>query len=63
MSAEIETTGRVRIVGINIPFWDLVILLVKLSLAAVPAFAILAVVWLFVGRVLIGIITGGSHGH
>lgn len=46
MAAEIETTAataRARIVGIEIPFWDLVRLLVKIALAAIPALIILAV--------------------
>lgn len=30
-------SGKVIIAGIDIPFWDLVVLLVKISLAAIPA--------------------------
>ena len=64
MSAQIDTeVGRARIVGINIPFWDLVILLVKLSLAAIPAIIILAGVWLFIAGFLAALFTSGSHGH
>lgn len=63
MAAEIENvTGRARIVGIDIPFWDLVFLLVKLSMAAIPAVIILAVVWLIVGGFLVGLVTGFVHG-
>ena len=64
MAAEIETvTGRARIVGINIPFWDLVVLLVKLSLAAIPAVIILAILWGIIGAFFVGLFTGGTHGH
>ena len=64
MAAEVDIgTGRARIVGVTIPFWDLVFLLVKLSLAAIPAIAILAVVWLFVGGFAVGVFSGFMHWH
>ena len=40
-----EEKNRVIITGIEIPFVDLVILLVKLALAAIPAIMILSVVF------------------
>jgi len=58
MSTEIETTGRARIVGVSIPFWDLVFLLVKLTVAAIPA--------ILGGGVAIFFTTlfaGGTHGY
>ena len=36
-----HSTNNVTLVGMSIPFWDLVILLIKLSLAAIPAGIIL----------------------
>lgn len=64
MAAEFENaTGRARIVGIDIRFWDLVFLLVRLTLAAIPAAIILAVVWLTVGGFLVGLVTGFMLGH
>jgi hypothetical protein len=39
---------RVTIDGIDVPFWELVVTLVKLSLASIPALIILAVIAGFV---------------
>lgn len=62
MAAEIEPpTGRARIVGIDIPFWDLVFLLVRLSMAAIPAAIILVVAWFIVGGFLVGVLGGFMH--
>jgi hypothetical protein len=35
------TTQRVTIVGLDIPFWDLMLLMIKLALAAFPAAVVL----------------------
>ena len=44
----------VRLVGISIPFWDLVIVLVKVAIAAIPAMIILT----FLGAAVMGIFAG-----
>lgn len=44
----------VRIVGVDIPFIDLVLLLVKLAIAAIPAAIIIGVIWTVIGGFLFG---------
>jgi hypothetical protein len=48
----VQIVGQVNVVGVTIPFLDMVVLLVKFALAAIPAAIILAIV----GGVLFGII-------
>jgi len=51
-------TTPVQVVSVKIPFWDLVVLLVKLALAMIPAlFIIYAVTALFWA------VLGGLFGH
>ncbi len=42
---EFETATTVIIKGIEIPFLDLVALLVKIALAAIPASIVMAILW------------------
>ena len=49
---------RVVVSGINIPFWDLVWFLVKLSIAAIPATIIVAVIYVFIVGIFAGILGG-----
>ena len=42
---ELVTAKKVIIKGIDIPFWDLVSLLVKIAFAAIPAAIIIAIIW------------------
>ena len=51
--------ARVKIVGIDIPFWDMVWLMVVGVIAAIPAMIILAVIGIFIisGALFFGIIT------
>jgi hypothetical protein len=49
-----QNDNGVRITGIDIPFNDLIIFLVKLALAAIPAMLLL----LGVGAVAVGILAG-----
>jgi hypothetical protein len=42
---DIDKKNRVIIVGLNIPFWDLVYLMVKIAFAAIPAMFIVAIIW------------------
>ena len=44
----------IRIVGIDIPFIDLVLLLVKLAIAAIPAVIIIGVIWTVIGGFVFG---------
>ncbi len=48
---------KVKITGVDIPFWDLVVLIVKIALASIPA---LFVVWFVF--MLFGLIFGGMFG-
>ncbi len=48
--------NEVAITNVKIPFWSMVVLLIKLSLAAIPAAIIMIVVWTVgssVGTVLV----------
>ena len=56
--AETSIAG-VKITGINIPFFDLVTLLVKLAIAAIPAIIIVSIFWAMIVGFLTGLI-GGS---
>ena len=49
--------GKVQVVvtDVKIPFWSMVALLVKLAIAAIPAYIILIVVGLLTVAVLVGI--------
>lgn len=42
---ELLTAERVILKGIDIPFWDLVTLLVKIAFAVIPAAFIVAILW------------------
>ncbi len=46
----------VKIVGVDIPFIDLVLLLVKLAIAAIPAAIIVGVFWFLIGGFLVGLL-------
>lgn len=52
-----EENKKVIISGINIPFWDLVVFIVKFTLASIPA---LFIIW-FVFMIF-GLIFGGTFG-
>jgi hypothetical protein len=52
---------EVSIVDIRMPFWSMVVFMVKLSLAAIPAFIILAVIYVAAIAVFGGIIAGIMH--
>jgi hypothetical protein len=42
---ELLAAKKVIIKGIDIPFWDLVTLLVKIAFAAIPAAIIVTIIW------------------
>jgi hypothetical protein len=52
---------EVSIVDIRMPFWSMVVFMVKLSLAAIPAFIILAVIFVAAIAIFGGIIAGLMH--
>ncbi len=47
---------EVRIVGVDIPFIDLVLLLVKLAIAAIPAAIVVGIFWSLIGGFLVGLL-------
>ena len=53
---ELLAAKKVIIKGIDIPFWDLVTLLVKIAFAAIPAAIIVTIIWgiiiSFLGNIL-----------
>jgi hypothetical protein len=53
---------EVVVTDVKIPFWSLVVLMVKLAIAAIPAFIILLLVGSVVSMVLAAIF-GGGMGH
>ena len=48
-------TSTVKVSGLDIPFFDLVWLMVKLSFAAIPAAIIIAMLWTFLIELLAGL--------
>ena len=50
--------NHVTISGIDVPFWDLVIALVKLSLASIPAMIILVIFYVVVVATIGGALAG-----
>jgi hypothetical protein len=56
----VRTTEQgVRITGISIPMWDLVLLLVKVAIAAIPAAVVLTVIV----AILWGLLTANGSGR
>lgn len=54
-----DTSGT-RITGIDIPFGQLVVFLIKLAFAAIPATIIIAVIWSVLGMVLGALFIGSG---
>ena len=52
--------NQVSIVDIRIPFWSMVVFMVKASLASIPALIILYVIFLFFAAIFGGILGGLS---
>jgi hypothetical protein len=48
---------RVILIGIDMPFWSMVGLILKISLAAIPAMLILSLIWVIVVGTVAGIVT------
>ena len=47
---------EIKIVGVDIPFIDLILLLIKLAIAAIPAAIVVSVFWTLIGGFLVGIL-------
>jgi len=47
---------EVRIVGVDIPFIDLILLLIKLAIAAIPAAIVVSIFWTLIGGFLVGLL-------
>lgn len=47
--------AEARVVGFNMPFWSIVIMILKITLAAIPVVIVLTVVWWFMLGLLMGI--------
>jgi len=52
---------EVVVTDVKMPFWSMVVLMVKLAIAAIPAFVILLVIWTMVSVVMAVILGGGMH--
>ena len=50
--------GRVVITGVQIPFGDLVMLIIKVVLASIPAYIILFVIFMILGVIFGGMFAG-----
>jgi len=49
---------RVAIADIDIPFWRMVAIMIKWSLAAIPAFIVISVIFAIIGGILSAIFVG-----
>jgi hypothetical protein len=55
---ELFTAQHVKIVSIDVPFWQLATFLLKVMLAAIPALVGFAILWTLVGAFVVGLATG-----
>jgi hypothetical protein len=58
MAAAIEDTSRAQpvvVVDVKIKFWSLVVLMIKVAFAAIPATIIVAMIWAFFAGLLSGL--------
>jgi hypothetical protein len=58
MDSSLNEPREVVVIDVQIPFWDLVQLMIKWALAAVPALIILWIIGAVVSMVLIGVFGG-----
>ncbi|MDH5357098.1 MAG: hypothetical protein OEW63_00535 [Gammaproteobacteria bacterium] len=60
-----DNTTHVNIIDIKMPFWSMVIFMVKASIAAIPAFIILSffgsVLFMLLGSLFNGMFIGMGH--
>jgi hypothetical protein len=52
---------EVVVTDVKMPFWSMVVLMVKLAIAAIPAFVILLVIGSVTSVVMAAILGGGMH--
>jgi hypothetical protein len=52
---------EVVVTDVKIPFWSMVVLMVKWAVAAIPALIILIFIWAVASMVLTAIFGGGMH--
>ena len=53
---ELLTTQKIMVKGIDIPFWDLVRILVNIAFASIPAGIIVATTWYYIWKYIIALI-------
>jgi hypothetical protein len=58
---EDNTTSQVNIVDIKMPFWSMVVFMVKAAIASIPAFIILAIIGSIITTILGGLFGGLAH--
>lgn len=58
MEMQASTNERIAIIDIKLPFWSLVVLMVKAAIAAIPAVIILTFIWALFVLVLGGLVDG-----
>lgn len=56
-----EDKREVVVTDIKIPFWSMLVLLVKVAIAAIPAFIILLVIGSVLAIVMAAVFGGGMH--
>ena len=52
---------RVSVIDIQMPFWSMVVFMVKVAIASIPAFIILSIIGTLVFSVLAGISPGSGY--
>jgi len=62
MSVVTPSAQPIVVTDVHMPFWSMVVFLVKLAIAAIPAILILSVLGAILTGVLIAV-TGSYHGH
>ena len=60
-----DQVNQVSIVDIKMPFWSMVVFMVKAALASIPAFIILTVIFAVLSAIFGGLFNGmyGGMGH
>lgn len=53
-----ENLTKVVVTDIEIPFWSMVVLMIKWSLAIIPAGVVISILWIILGTSLIGFVKG-----
>lgn len=56
---ESNSSNHVSIVDIKMPFWSMVVFMVKAAIAAIPAMFILAIIFTILSVIFGGVVGGG----